>query len=110
MKKVEIVWTAFSVECLDHIHEYIRTETFSVTIANKQLSKLLTKVDTIVSLPNSGTIEPLLSHTNQNSRYLVEGNYKIIYQFDGEMIIVTDVFHTKQNPKKIAKRNRNTQK
>jgi len=42
----------------------------------------------------------------QNSRYIIEGNYKIIYQFDDKYIFITDEFHSKQNPKKILKRNK----
>ena len=106
MKKHEIVWTAFAVSCLDEIHEFIFQESYSEKIANRLVSKLIRKIDQVALLPKSGTIEPLLKHTNQGSRYLLEGNYKIIYQFTDEIIIVTDVFHTKQNPNKMIKRNK----
>ena len=57
-------------------------------------------------LPDSGQIELLLKKIGQNSRYLVEGSYKIIYQHDEKTVIITDVFHTSQNPKKIISRSK----
>jgi hypothetical protein len=63
-------------------------------------------VDQLQTQPESGQMEELLEHLNQNSRYLVEGNYKIIYQYSEGVVIITDVFHVKQNPVKIKKRKR----
>jgi hypothetical protein len=63
-------------------------------------------VDQLQTQPESGQMEELLEHLNQNSRYLVEGNYKIIYQYSECVVIITDVFHVKQNPVKIKKRKR----
>lgn len=104
MKKLKIYWTTFSLKCLDEIQGYIKKKTASETIANKLVSKLISRVEQLKDFPESGQQESLLKHLNQNSRYLVEGNYKIIYQFDGTNVIVTDVFHVKQNPSKIVKR------
>jgi plasmid stabilization system protein ParE len=59
-----------------------------------------------VDFPESGQIEKRLSKLNQNSRYLVESSYKIIYQFQEGKVIITDVFHVKQNPKSLVKRNK----
>ncbi len=38
---------------------------------------------------------------NEGHRYLVDGNYKIIYKKISEGILITDVFDTRQDPKKI---------
>ncbi len=104
MKKFKIYWTSFSLNCLDEIKGYIEDKTASETIANKLVSKLIIRVEQLKDFPESGQQEQLLKHLNQNSRYLVEGNYKIIYQFDGTQVIVTDLFHVKQDPVKIVKR------
>ena len=34
-------------------------------------------------------------------RYLVEGNYKIIYWHDGTLIKIASVFDCRQNPSKL---------
>ena len=106
MKKRQIVWTSFSIQCLDEIFEFIFNETFSKTIAKKEVNKLISRVDQLVLFPDSGQIELLLKKIGQNSRYLVEGNYKIIYQHDEKTIIITDVFHCSQNPRKIVSRSK----
>ena len=51
--------------------------------------------------PRIGTIEEQLSDLALGHRYLVEGNYKIIYRIDGENIYITDIFHTSQDPSKM---------
>jgi plasmid stabilization system protein ParE len=105
MKKITLLWTPFALKALDQIYNYIKTETYSESIANKYVLKLINRVEQLIEFPNSGQEEILLKSLLQNSRYLVEGNYKIIYQFQDNKIIITDVFHIKQNPKKLVKRN-----
>jgi toxin ParE1/3/4 len=105
MKKTTLFWTPFALKALDDIYNYLKTETYSESIANKYVLKLIDRVEQLVEFPNSGQQEILLKSLYQNSRYLVEGNYKIIYQFQDNKIIITDVFHVKQNPKKLVKRN-----
>ena len=105
MKKVKLCWTPFAERCLAEIDEYIKQQTNSAEIAGRYIQKLILCVEQLYYFPNSGQVEPLLRHLNQNSRYLIEGNYKIIYQFNNDKVVITDVFHTKQNPVKIAKRN-----
>lgn len=106
MRKVRISWTPFAVGCLQTIKEYIISEFLSEKIADKFINKLISLVEILEHYPEAGMKEEFLEHLKQNSRYLVEGNYKIIYQYQDESIIITDVFHTKQNPIKIVKRNK----
>ena len=42
----------------------------------------------------------------EEHRYLVDGNYKIIYKRVKEGILITDIFDTRQDPAKIADNNR----
>lgn len=109
MKPLEIVWTEFSVSCLDEIYPYLLEESYSETIASKFVRQLIASVDYLSYFPETGRIESLLKHTKQNSRFIVNGSYKIIYQATASSIIITDVFYTAQNPKKIVKRNRSKQ-
>jgi plasmid stabilization system protein ParE len=106
MKKVKIYWTPFALKSLDQIEEYIQQATYSKKIASNYIQKLINRVEQLYTQPDSGQTEELLKHLNQNSRYLVEGNYKIIYQHNNNIVIITDVFHVKQNPVKIIKRNK----
>ncbi len=106
MKKVKICWTPFSVKCLDDIKTYLSEASQSETVANKYIFKLIERIEQLETAPKSGQEETLLKHLKQNSRYLVEGNYKIIYLYKEDTVIITDVFHVKQNPVKLIKRNK----
>ena len=63
------------------------------------------QTDLLIHFPESGQKELLLQKMGQNSRYVVEGNYKIIYEYyqTENNIIITDIFHTKQNPINLLK-------
>ena len=66
--------------------------------------KLIDRTEALKAHPYIGQSEPLLEAIGQQSRYIVEGNYKIIYQVESREVIVTDIFHTKQNPIKLVAR------
>ena len=104
MKKVKVFWTAFADKSLEQIHQYIARESGSDYLASRYVEKLISRADQLEHFPESGSKEPLLKEFNPYGRYLLEGNYKIIYQYDGKEVIITDVFHVKQNPVKIKKR------
>ncbi len=106
MNRYKIKWTPFALWCLEEIHSYLLKESKSKKIADSYIQKLLKRVDQLETFPESGNEEELLKAIGQNSRYLLEGNYKLIYQVEKSEIIITDVFHVKQNPKKIVKRNK----
>lgn len=105
MSAYKIQWTPFSLTCLDEIFDYIRSKAKSSAPAKKVVSNIIKRTEQLQSHPLSGNTELLLIETGQGSRYIVEGNYKIIYQIEDNNVIITDVFHVKQNPKKVLKRN-----
>ena len=44
---------------------------------------------------------PDLETLKENHRYLVNGNYKLIYRVSHNEVIINDVFDARQNPAKI---------
>jgi toxin ParE1/3/4 len=54
-----------------------------------------------VNQPLIGALEENLSELNQGHRYLVTGNYKIIYRVIEDDIYIIDVFDCRQNPTKM---------
>jgi len=52
--------------------------------------------------PKKGPRELLLADRQKEYRYIVEGNYKIIYWLDEAAITIAAVFDTRQNPDKIT--------
>lgn len=106
MKKVKIQWTAFADKRLEEIEKHIARESGSEDIAYKYIGKLLSRADQLEYFPESGSQEPLLKDHDPIGRYLLEGNYKIIYQYNGKVVIITDIFHVKQSPSRIKQRTR----
>lgn len=104
-KKIGIKWTPFALSCLDEIHDYITFKEKSTKPADELIDSLFKKVDQLKEFPESGHPEPLLNAIGQDSRYLIKASYKIIYEYHSakSVIIVTDVFHTSQNPDKTER-------
>ncbi len=81
--------------------------------AKKQVSKIrkdtsfntiliiYSRAKSLLNFPFLGQTEELLNFRKENFRYLVEGNYKIIYWIDDEIIRIVSVFDTRQNPEKL---------
>ncbi len=51
----------------------------------------------IAQFPLSGSEEPLMA----DHRYLVEGNYKIIYRVETKTVFIVRVFDARQAPEKL---------
>lgn len=48
-----------------------------------------------------GQREPLLIKYSVIYRYLIKGDYKIIYSIENDEVIINRIFDTRQNPKKL---------
>jgi toxin ParE1/3/4 len=53
---VEIIWTEYAMEDLKLIHEYISKD--SQVYADRQVDKIIKRVDQISSFPKSGRVVP----------------------------------------------------
>jgi len=104
-KSNEIKWTPFALQSLNEIFDFIVFKERSTSIAQKLVTKIFERTDQLCEFPELGQLEPLLVEIGQDSRYLVEASYKIIYEYHPvkKMVIITDVFHTSQNPLKIER-------
>lgn len=104
--ELKIVWTDFAKSELKNIYAYHKNVA-SEKIAKKLVTKLVAETKNLSHHPESGQIEELLVNRPQKFRYLISGNYKIIYwaNLDKNRIEILDVFDCRQNPIKI-KRNK----
>lgn len=55
--------------------------------------------------PRIGQKEDLLTHMNKEIRYLIEGNYKIVYWIDDNIVSIATVFDCRQTPQKLKSKN-----
>lgn len=103
---MKIRWTDFAIENLKEIFDYYSLKSSNKTVY-KIRKQILNATKQLVNNPESGQVEVNLQKLKQNHRYLVSGNYKIIYRINKNQIIVNDVFDTRQNPVKMNDENRN---
>jgi len=100
-----IIWTDFAIENLKKIFDYY-AENATRKVAHKIRKQILLLTKQLIDYPESGQIELDLQKLGQGHRYLVSGNYKIIYRIDQHQVIISDVFDTRQEPIKMNDSNR----
>ncbi|WP_304064227.1 type II toxin-antitoxin system RelE/ParE family toxin [Pedobacter glucosidilyticus] len=97
---MKVIWTSFAIENLKHISEYY-TKVAGKNIAFKIKTELFKATKQLKNHPDSGQVEPFLEQLNEGHRYVVSGNYKVVYKRVEEGVLITDVFDTRQDPIKI---------
>jgi plasmid stabilization system protein ParE len=98
--EMTINWSELSVLQLNDLYDYYTFEA-NPTIAKKLVNKILNRVEILYDNPQAGPKEELLTNYPHEFRYLVEGNYKIIYWIEKQEITIAAVFDCRQNPEKI---------
>ena len=101
-----ILWTDFVINQLNSIFDYHLIKA-SPNIAHRLIQKIIDATILLENNPQSGRKEDLLADRYQEFRFLIVKNYKVIYWIDYEfnIINISTVFDTRQNPKKISKIN-----
>lgn len=101
---LEIFWTQFAEDKLNDIFQYYKYKA-GIKIAKKIINEIVDKTLILEQNNKSGQIEELLVGRKYEFRYLVSGNYKIIYYINIEVdkIIIANVFDSRQNPLKLDK-------
>ena len=97
---MKIIWSDFASNTLKKNYQYHK-EVAGKIIAKKLKSKIFRSTKQLINHPDSGQIEESLKQLREGHRYLVSGNYKIVYKKVTEGILITDVFDSRQDPVKI---------
>ena len=100
MVSKEVVWTQKAFKDLDSIYNFIAKG--SKAAAKKVVESILDREEQLKIQPNSGTIETRIKLKGEY-RFLVQGNYKIIYRVGRANVYVIKIFDARQDPKKINK-------
>lgn len=102
--KYRIVWSKFAQFQLDVIFNYY-AERVSSSLAKKIMRQIRDDVSQLEINPFIRKREELLSHRTQDYRLLIVNNYKVVYTVDQQdgIVKVSDVFDTRQNPKKLKR-------
>jgi plasmid stabilization system protein ParE len=97
---VKVIWTKKAFGQLERAIKYIREEQ-GFSYAETVLNKILQTTELLEHSPNIGTVEPLLTHKKSEYRFLVIWSYKIIYRTTNDKAVISRVFHTSRDPKRL---------
>ncbi|MEQ8812384.1 MAG: type II toxin-antitoxin system RelE/ParE family toxin [Imperialibacter sp.] len=99
---MRIVWSDLAKANIKEIYAYYK-EVAGIKVAKSIKSKVINKPRLLVKYPEMGQVEDNPMVANRKFRYLVEGNYKIVYKVYAEdnAILIAAVFDTRQNPTKL---------
>ncbi len=98
---LRVFWTDTAINRLEDIFNYFK-EQASLKIARDLVKKIIDRTIQLEKNPKSGQIESLLKDRLFEYRYLVDGNYKIIYWIEDNYVKIASVFDCRQNPEKIT--------
>ena len=96
-----VEWSERASMRLGEIFEYLEKEASKRT-ARKIVNQIYSCADIPIKNPLAGPREESLTNRDREFRYLVQGNYKIIYQVDLERVVVSTVFDCRQDPERIG--------
>ena len=98
---MRIVWTQFAIDRLKEIFEYY-AEYVNKRVAHKIRTEILSASKYLEKHPESGQIEENLKFLKFTYRYILIGNYKLIYRIeDADVVLINDVFDVRRDPDKM---------
>jgi toxin ParE1/3/4 len=99
---LEVFWSQFAEDKLQDIFSYYKFRAGSKT-ASKIVDEIVDSTILLEQYPQSGVLEAFLTDRYYEFRYLISGNYKIIYYINAELnrVVIANVFDTRQNPTKL---------
>ena len=99
---IKVFWSELALSQLEQIFDYYKYKA-STKVAKKIITEIVDRTIQLTENPFSGTKEPLLENRQNDYRYLIKGNYKIIYYKNNNYINISAVFDCRQNPDKLTK-------
>ncbi|MBS1979412.1 MAG: type II toxin-antitoxin system RelE/ParE family toxin [Bacteroidetes bacterium] len=102
MKKARVIWSDSALNDLDTIYDFIAEN--SQPAARRIVEGILSRSGQLESFPESGTMFQTVKSNERAYRYLVEGNYKVIYSYQQERhtIHIEVIFDTRYDPEKLS--------
>lgn len=100
MEVKKVLWTNIATNQLEQIFDYYKYKA-SLKVAKKITQQIVNRTIHLETNSLIGPKEPLLENRKREYRYLVEGNYKIIYFIEESNIKISSIFDCRQSPIKI---------
>lgn len=97
---MKVIWTKEALQETKLIYNYYKFSV-SVKVAESIKNQILSLARTLNKQARKGQLEELLVHKNEEFRYLLTGNYKVIYKIIEKEVFIMKVFDCRRNPKII---------
>ena len=91
---LKVLWTNTASQQLEDVFDYYKV-TANLTIARKIVKAIVKKSASLSKQQKKSQREPPLAGKKKEYRYLVEGNYKIVYWVDELTVHIATVFDTR---------------
>jgi len=98
--EIIVVWSDSAIEELQNIYKYYYSKA-SKKVADKITNSIVDKTIKLEITPRMGQKEELLAYLKQEIRYLVQGNYKIVYFIEENIVYIATVFDCRKDPIKL---------
>lgn len=99
---MELLVTEYAISHLVESVE-LTLQRASATKRAEVIDRVLDELGQLLQHPGAGQIEPWLEGATHEYRRLVVGRFKVIYRIDGNRILVTDIFDTRQDPRRMRR-------
>ncbi len=102
MKVAQVIWTNEALSDLEIIYDFLAEK--SPQAAQRIVEIILSRASQLESFPESGARLDRIKFNENDYRYLVEGNYKIIYTYRilNRVVYIATVFDTRFDPEKLV--------
>lgn len=99
---MKIIWTESALKSLKNIFNYYSANA-SVEVASRIKDSIIYATRQLSTHSRSGSIEFSLKDFDNQIRYIVKGNYKILYTLQKAAVYILLIFDTRQDPSKLYK-------
>jgi plasmid stabilization system protein ParE len=101
MKRVQVIWSDEALHDLETIYDFLADK--SQPAAQRITENILCRAKQLETFPESGSRQETIKGSSKEYRYLVEGNYKVIYSYQPESLVVfiEIVFDMGHDPEKL---------
>jgi toxin ParE1/3/4 len=102
LKVAQVIWSNEALNDLEAIYDFLAEK--SQSAAQRIVEGILSRMLQLESFPESGATQEKLNTSAIEYRYLVEGNYKIIYTYKSEtrVVYIATIFDTRYDPEKLG--------
>jgi plasmid stabilization system protein ParE len=101
VKKAQVIWSDEALNDLETIYDFLAEK--SQPAAQRIVESILSRSKQLESFPESGAKQETMKAQSKEYRYLVEGNYKVIYsyQLKNHAVHIAVIFDTRYDPEKL---------